>query len=192
MRLFRPSILLLSLLSLLLCSCATREVVNELNGSTAQRLVTHSIDHLMHKIPAEDFDQCEGSTVLVKPWFIKRTPTLSYATERFKLELAERFSCHITQTPEAADYTVNIFFTSLGTEFDILGLTIPFLVIPGYSGASDVNLLAVEMFHGISEMYYYISDASGRVILRREKTKAQVRTDKFALPFLTIPINTMD
>jgi hypothetical protein len=48
------------------------------------------------------------------------------------------------------------------------------------------------MFHGISEMYYYLSDSGGNVLLRREKAKASVRTDKLALPIITIPINTMD
>lgn len=186
------NLILLITVALFISGCSTRQVVSELDGSTAQRLVTHSIDHLMQKIPAEDFPSCSNKKVYVEPHFITASPVLDYATERFKMELGQSFDCRIVETRQAADYRVSLFFTSLGTEFDILGLSIPFLVIPGVSGAADINILAVEMFHGISEMYYYIRDAEGRVLLRREKTRASVRTDTFALPFLTIPVNTMD
>lgn len=185
-------LLLILFIAVSLGGCSTRQVVSELNGSTAQRLVTHSVDRLMKQIPAEDFAFCKQTPVYVKPHFIKDSPLLGYATERFKMELAHNFDCNIVQVQTAADYKVDLFFTSLGTEFDIFGLSIPFLVIPGVSAASDINILAVEMFHGISEMYYYVSTADGRVMLRRDKTKASVRTDTFALPFITIPFNTMD
>jgi hypothetical protein len=177
---------------LLLSGCATRQVISELDGATAQRLVTHSIDQLMEKIPAEDFVDCDRKNVYVKPYFINANPAVNYATERFKMELAHSFQCQIVETKEEADYRVSLFFTSLGTEFDIFGLSIPFLVVPGYSSATDINILAVEMFHGISEMYYYVSDAKGQVLVRRDKTKATVRTDKFSLPFISIPYNTLD
>jgi hypothetical protein len=185
-------IVLAILLAVFLSGCSTRQIISELDGSTAQRLVTHSIDQLMQKIPAEDFPSCREKNVYVKPHFIKATPLLYYATERFKMELGQSFGCRIVESKQSSDYNVNLFFTSLGTESDIFGISIPFLVIPGVSGASDINILAVEMFHGISEMYYYVSNSDGQVLLRREKSKASVRTDKFALPFITIPINTMD
>lgn len=188
----KKTIILMILLAVFLSGCSTRQVVSELDGSTAQRLVTHSIDRLMQKIPAEDFPLCRDKKVYVEPHFIKSSPLLDYATERFKMELGQSFGCHIVESKQFADYNVSLFFTSLGTEFDIFGFSIPFLVIPGVSGAADINILAVEMFHGISEMYYYVSDAEGQVLTRREKSKAAVRTDKFALPFITIPINTMD
>lgn len=188
----KKTLMLMVLLAFFLSGCSTRQVISELDGSTAQRLVTHSIDQLMKKIPAEDFPSCRDKNVYVEPHFIKETPVLDYATERFKMELGQSFDCRIVESKQVADYTVNLFFTSLGTETDIFGISIPFLVIPGVSGASDINILAVEMFHGISEMYYYVSDAEEQVLTRREKSKAAVRTDKFALPFITIPINTMD
>ncbi|MBE9486294.1 MAG: hypothetical protein IMY82_03900 [Chloroflexi bacterium] len=177
---------------LLIAGCSTRQVIPELDGSTAQRLVTHSIDHLMQQIPEEDFALYGQKKIYVQPHFIKEAPLYSYATERFKMELSHRFACLVTPVREDAEFVIDLFFTSLGTEHDIFGFSIPFLVIPGYSAASDINLLAIEMFHGISEMYYYLSDSGGHVLLRREKTKASVRTDKLALPIITIPINTMD
>jgi len=175
-----------------LSGCSTRQVIPELDGSTAQRLVTHSIDRLMQQIPEGDFANYSQQKIYVEPHFIKYSPLYVYATERFKMELAHRFKCYPVNTRTEAKYVIDIFFTSLGTEHDIFGFSIPFLVIPGYSGASDINLLAIEMFHGISEMYYYLSDREGNVLLRREKTKATVRTDKLALPIITLPINTMD
>jgi len=188
----KASLTLIILLSFFISGCSTRQVIPELDGSTAQRLVTHSVDHLMQKIPEEDFSSCRNKNVYIQPHFIKSSPLLSYATDRFKMELMQRFGCHLVDSKQAADYNVNLFFTSIGTEYDIFGLSIPFLVIPGISAASDINLLAVEMFHGISEMYYYVSDAKGQFIFRRDKTQATVRTDSFALPFITFPINTMD
>lgn len=183
---------LIILLSLFISGCSTRQVISELDGSTAQRLITHSVDHLMQKIPADDFSFCRDKKIYIQPHFIKDSPLLSYATARFKMELGQRFGCQIVDSKQDADYNVNLFFTSIGTEFDIFGLSIPFLVIPGYTGASNINILAVEMFHGISEMYYYVSNAEGQFLFRRDKTLAKVRTDSFALPFITFPVNTMD
>ncbi|PLX85964.1 MAG: hypothetical protein C0618_09695 [Desulfuromonas sp.] len=185
-------ILICMLLVVVLTGCSTRQVIPELDGSTAQRLVTHSLDRLMKEIPAEDFIDLEEKSVYVRTHFVKESPVVSYATERFKLELAHRFSCQIAPEPNQAEYIVELLFTSLATEHDTFGLHIPFLVLPGSSGAININLLAIEMFHGISEMSYYIKDAQENVLLKRDKSKATVRTDKLALPIITIPINTMD
>jgi len=45
------SVLVVVLIALTLVGCSTRQLTSNLNGSTAQRLVTHSIDDLMGKLP---------------------------------------------------------------------------------------------------------------------------------------------
>ncbi len=180
------------LIFLLLIGCSTRQVTPELNGSTAQRLVTHSIDRLMQQIPEEDFAPYRQKKIYVEPHFIVAAPLYNYATERFKMELAQRFACFVAPTRDEAEFVVELFFTSLGTDHDTFGLTIPIITFPEYSGATKINLLALEMFHGISEMYYYLSDRKGNVVFLREKVKATVRSDMLSLPVLTIPVNSLD
>lgn len=188
----KVSLALIIIFTFFISGCSTRQVISELDGSTAQRLITHSVDHLMQKIPADDFAFCSAKKVYIQPHFIKESPMVSYATDRFKMELLQRFDCRLADSKNDSDYTIDLFFTSIGTEHDTFGLSVPFLVIPGYTAATDINLLAVEMFHGISEMYYYVSDTEGQFLFRRDKTMAKVRTDSFALPFITLPLNTMD
>ncbi len=182
----------LILLCLITTGCATRQVIPDFNGSTAQRLVTHSIDKLMKRIPEEDFAIYRDKKIYVEPHFITKTRLYNYATKRFKMELAQRFSCQVMEEKENSEFVVDLFFTSLGTEHDAFGFTFPLKVVPGYQEATDIKLLALEMFHGISEMYYYLSDKEGKVLLLSKKSKASVRTDTLALPLFTMPINTLD
>lgn len=176
----------------LLTGCSTRQVIEDLNGSTAQRLITHSLDNLMQQIPEEDFSNCADKNVFIKPHFIIKNEIYPYATERFKLELGHRFSCNLVDNRADADFIVDLFFTSLATEADTLGFSISFLPIPGMDQTDSISLLALEKFHGISEMYYYVSDQNGKVLLKREKQQNTIKTDKLGLPFISIPINTMD
>ena len=49
-------------LLMLLSACSTREIQNSLTGSTAQRLVTHSIDDLMRLLPDGRLDTTDSYT----------------------------------------------------------------------------------------------------------------------------------
>ena len=90
-----------------------------------------------------------------------------------------------------ADYQVHFFFNAIGTDQDSLGITTPQLFLPGV-GVSQIDFIAVEMFHGVSEGYYYIVDQQQAEILRGGLQKARVRTDRLNLPFISIPLTTLD
>lgn len=55
----------------------------------------------------------------------------------------------------------------------------------------SIDILALELYHGITEFYYYIRDAKGRVVVRGETLEKVIRNDTLLLPLITIPINTM-
>lgn len=48
------------------------------------------------------------------------------------------------------------------------------------------------MFHGITELYYYITDADERIIAKSDHIKKRIRNDSLSLPIITIPLSTVD
>ena len=103
----------------------------------------------------------------------------------------DKYKCRLVDDPADAEMEAYVFFTSLGTDIDKFGLSTPELAIPGV-GVSSIDLLALEMFHGISELYYYIEDDKGQIIAKSDMIKTTVRNDSLALPLITIPLNTVD
>ena len=86
---------------------------------------------------------------------------------------------------------MHFFFNAIGTDQDSLGISTPQIFMAG-AGVSQIDLIAVEMFHGVSEGYYYIVDNQQAETLRGSLLKARVRTDRLNLPFISIPLNTLD
>ncbi len=172
-------------------SCATRQVVDEFAGATGQRLTTHSIDDLMKKLPEVDFSLLADRNVSVICHFIEKGAMLDYARERLEMELIERFGCTIADDPSAADRTVHLFFTSMGTDADKAGFKTPELLIPGYSAVS-IDLLTLDMYHGISEGYYYILDGDRRLLAKGGMIKSVIRKDEIGLPIINIPVTDLE
>ncbi|MCO7225518.1 hypothetical protein [Pleionea sp. CnH1-48] len=185
-------ILLLFVGLLMLTACTTRQVGGTYVGSTEQRLVTYSIDKLVAQLPAEDFAGLAGKKVLLRSHFIVANQTLSYADQMIKLDLARRFQIDFVEQKEDAESEVDVFFTSLGTDNDTYGLSIPIVNLSDTSQASRIDILAVDMYHGISECLYYIKDADTQEVTRKGKILARVRTDKFATPIFSFPISNID
>lgn len=50
----------------------------------------------------------------------------------------------------------------------------------------QINLITLEQFHGVAEMYYYIDQDQRSDILQSRQ-----RTDALGLPIITIPLNTL-
>ncbi|MFP4226403.1 MAG: hypothetical protein ACLFRF_06710 [Desulfobacterales bacterium] len=69
-------------------------------------------------------------------------------------------------------------------------------VIERYHGSTaqrlTSDLLSLEMFHGITELYYYIVDDREQIVAKSEVIQTRIRNDSLALPLITIPINTVD
>ncbi len=182
----------LALVSLLLMSCSTRQITEKFAGSTEQRLTAHSIHNIMSRLPEKDFSLLKDKTVFVECFFLEDSALLAYARHRLKMALREKFQCRFTDASTAADYHLTVFFTSLGTDFDKTGISTPDIVLPGLGGFMGIDIITLEKYQGITELYYYLQDASGRVIVKSAPLKQVVRNDSLALPVITIPINTVD
>lgn len=177
-------------LILLLCACSAREIQGSLSGSTAQRLVTHSVDDLMRLLPEEPFAAYRNKNILLHSHFLHDTTVKTYADERLKHELKRRFNIQVTREPGLAQGSMTVFYTSLATDKDTFGLTIPLGYVPGFDESTKLNILSLEKFHGIAEMYYFIGNLGEEE--RQVTLQSVVKTDALGLPFITIPINTLE
>ncbi len=173
-------------------SCSTRGVHDDYFGATEQRLLTHSIDSLISILPEKDFMPFKGQNVYVECHFLEENHPLKYAVKRIKMELIHKYSCKVVDTPGTADVIYDFFFTALGTDRDSLGFSTPEFVIPGMAGTVSIDLISLDMYHGVSELYYYITDTKTDKITKRDRIRSIIRTDKLALPIISIPINTLD
>ena len=172
-----------------LSGCASRQVQDSLAGSTAQRLVTYSIDDLMDGLPADDFQPLAGKRVWLESHFVEQSALKNYADQRLRMALAERFGIEIATTPLSSDVTLQVFYTSLGTDQELAGFYLPLGAVPGVDNDTRVNLITLEKFHGISELYYFVIDKEG--ITRGPTLISRTRTDALGLPIITIPISRL-
>lgn len=186
----KPALLILAMI-ILMAGCSTRQVMDQYNGSTAQRLTSHSVNDMIERIPETDFSCLKGKPVYLACYFLNEIEPLAYAEKRLELELMDKYQCRVLGAPAEAEMQVHVFFTSLGTDADKFGLYTPDVAIPGF-GLSSIDLIALEMFHGITEFYYYIMDDNGSIIAKSDMIKTRVRNDSLGLPIITIPINTVD
>ncbi len=183
--------LLITVLALaLLAGCGSRQLQDSLVGSTAQRLVTYSIDDLAGQLPDEDFVGHAGQRMHLESHFIQHPEIRAYADERLGVELANRFDIEIVGQHETADATLKVFYTSLGTDQGLHGFYVPLGFIPGMAETTRINLITLEQFHGVAEMYYYIGETGNE--RRGDVIQARTRTDAIGLPIITIPISNID
>lgn len=182
--------LCLTLLLPLLFGCAAREIHDSLSGSTAQRLVTHSIDDLMRELPESDFGGLSGQRLFIESAFIEGSPLMQYADRRLATELRGRFDIDVVAERDQADQVLSVFYTSLGTDAGHLGFSIPLGIVPGVGEAVRINLITLEQFHGVAEMYYFLGESGTE--MRGRTLQARTRTDAVGLPIITIPISNID
>ncbi|PID43068.1 MAG: hypothetical protein CSB48_07145 [Proteobacteria bacterium] len=185
----RP-IIVLVFLATLFAGCSSREIQGNLAGSTAQRLLSHSIDDLIAGLPESEFSRLSGKTVYVNPHFLYDSGVKKYADQRLVFELENKYKATVVTDLAEADEVLTVFYTSLATDIDNFGIAIPVSYVPGTGDGTRLNLLTLEKFHGIAEMYYYLGK-QGRQ--HRGKTmQAVVKTDALGLPFITIPLSNID
>ncbi|MEN8264431.1 MAG: hypothetical protein ABFR82_13315 [Nitrospirota bacterium] len=183
---------ILLILMLISSSCATRGIHDKYLGATEQRLITQSIDKLIKKLPEQDFSILKGKKIYLECYFLEDSEFLKYAKKRIELELMEKYNGTLFAEPESADMVLHVFFNAIGTDQDKAGFKTPDFIIPGVGGAVSIDIITLDMYHGISELYYYIIDQKNMVITRGEKIRSTVRTDKLSFPIISIPINTLD
>ncbi len=180
---------------LMLCvcfSCTTRQVVNEFEGATAQRLTTYSVDAVMGKLPDHHFSALSKKRVHLECAFLDDSPAIDYARRRLEMELIARYDCTFVETPETADILLRFFFNSVGTDMDYAGFRTPEFALPGVPGLPGIDLLTLDMFHGVAECYYYILDGDRQVLAKGDRIKAVIRSDKIGLPIVSIPVTHLE
>lgn len=182
--------LVLMLLLVLAAACSTRQVQDSLTGATAQQLVSHGIDDMMRRLPASDFADYAGQRVRIHSQFLGQPQLQRYADERLALELLRRFDLKVADDDEAADVHMSVFYTALGTDQDQRGFFLPVGSIPGVAADTQINLISLQQFHGVAEMYYFIGP--GGAEKRGPVLQARTRTDALGLPIITIPISNID
>lgn len=183
----------LVLVLILVSGCAARQVQDSLAGSTAQKLVSYSIDDLAGALPEQHFEEWADKRMYVSSSFLANDDAHAglsrYADRRLALELARRFGIEVVAEAGSADAVLNVFYTSLGTDRDTKGFFLPLGFVPGMDADTRINLLTLEQFQGVAEMYYFVGETGtetrGRVI------QARTRSDALGLPIITIPINTI-
>lgn len=176
--------------SMLLSACGTRQVRDSLSGATAQQLMTHSIDELVQRLPAGDFSALAGQRIHVTSHFLQHTEVQRYADRRLALALARQFDLEVVDDPAAADVRLTVFYTALGTDYSRSGFYIPLGAAPGQEESTEVNLITLEKFHGVAEMYYFLGPEGKEQ--RSEVIQARTRTDAIGLPVITIPISDIN
>ncbi|PIE43040.1 MAG: hypothetical protein CSA50_07045 [Gammaproteobacteria bacterium] len=182
--------LVIIVIATLLAGCSSREIQNSLTGSTAQRLVSHSIDDLIVQLPENEFARLAGKSVYVVSHFLYDSALKNYADQRLVFELENEYKAKVVTEIAKADRVLTIFYTSLATDLDNFGFTIPIGYVPGMADGAHLNVITLEKFHGIAELYYYLGEQNQQ---RRGKTvQAVVKTDALGLPFITIPLSNID
>lgn len=175
---------------MLLAGCGSRQVQDSLVGSTAQRLVTQAIDELVGKLPASDFEPLRGQRLHVRSHFIQRDELRQYADQRLAVELRRRFGIELSDSADHADQVLTVFYTSLGTDQGLVGLYLPLGFVPGLDDGTRINLITLEQFHGLAELYYFIGP--GGIEHRSPMLRGRIRTDALGLPIITIPLSTLE
>ena len=168
-------------------ACGTRQVQDSLVGATAQQLVTHSIDDLVQRLPADDFAPHAGKRVHIASQFVDHVGTQRYADRRLAVELARRFDMKVVDDPEQADVRLEVFYTALGTDQSSKGFVLPVGFVPGVEESKQIDLITLEQFHGVAEMYYFVG--SSGVEHRSDVLQARTRRDAIGLPIITIPLS---
>ena len=113
-----------------------------------------------------------------------------YADQRLALELRRRFDIDVVENQTSADGTLNVFYTSLGTNRDTKGFFLPLGFLPGMEVNNRINLLTLEQFQGVAELYYFIGETGTEQ--RGSIQRALTRSDAVGLPIITIPISNID
>jgi hypothetical protein len=176
----------------LLSACASHGLNDKYRGATEQRLVTHSVDRLVQRLPEKDFSSLAGVPVHLTCHFLENADLNAFVRARLALELRQKYGVLLVQAPEQADIRLHFFFNAIGTDQDTVGFKTPEFIVPGTAAMVSIDIITLERFHGVSELYYYIEDAGRGTIHRGEKVKQVVRSDRLSLPLISIPLSNFE
>lgn len=188
--LIRPVFLLLAVC--LSAGCSTRQLSDTVNGSTAQRLVTYSLEKFVQNLASQkELNVLKGRKVLLTVNFVDDHSLLDYATQLLRYKLESRYEVEFTDNVELAQYEMNVFFNSIGTDHDSFGLSLPGLGL-STSADSRISILSIDMFHGITEGFAVLKNTESAVSDRTRRILARVRADNVTTPIIEFPITQLD
>ncbi len=171
--------------------CSTRQVVDPLSGSTAQRLVTYSLDQFVEELLAQpEIVAMAGETVQLGVYFLREHPLADYSERLIDAQLQLTHGIRVAGPEESTSVELDVFFNSMGTDNDSFGLSVPTLGLT--PGASSVDLLALDMYHGITEGYAVVRWEEGGSIQKTERLLARIRRDNVSTPVFDFPFNQLD
>lgn len=191
-RLFHRAVaVIIILLIALTMGCSTRQLSETVPGSTAQRLVTYSLEKFVRELMKQtEMQPLANKTVALTVHFLKDHELLDYATQLIRYHLDSRYQVQFA-SKESAHFEVDIFFNSIGTDHDSYGLS-----LPGFGLAatpdSRISILSIDMFHGITEGFALLKNTQSDTTDRTRRLLARVRADNVATPILEFPINQLD
>ena len=134
--------------SLSLTACSTRQVVDKLSGSTAQRLVTLSVDQLITELPENPLSELQDAKVWMNTHFIREDPIVNYASARMKTEIDKRHQVTWADSEKGAEKVIDVFFTSLATDQDSLGFSLPVPTVTTEGNEiGRIDIIALNMYH---------------------------------------------
>lgn len=189
-RLLRKAVIAVCLVSML-TACATRQPSDTLQGSTAQRLVTYSLEKFVDELLSQpQLSALANSKTQLRVHFMQDHPMVNYATALITRQLEVGQGIRVAANGEETANGIDVFFNSIGTDQDSFGLSVPTF---GLASTPDtrINVLAVDMYHGVTEGYAVVQLAGGEV-QRTQRVLARVRADNFATPVLEFPVNQLD
>jgi hypothetical protein len=178
----------------MLSGCATRQVSESLHGSTSQRLVTYSLERFVEELVDQpEFQRVGGNHVQLDIHFLNDHNLLDYASEllRHRLLTKSRILRVSDSGEESAQYRVQVFFNSIATDHDSFGLTLPTFGLAATPNAR-INVLAVDMFHGVTEGYAVITSTADATAESTQRILVRVRADNVATPIVDFPVNQLE
>lgn len=174
------------------CSCATRQTSDTVSGSTAQRLVTYSLEKFVTELVSQpELAVVTGTQTRLNVHFLKNHPLMDYTEELLKYHLVTKHNVELTDNTTSPRYEINVFFNSIGTDYDTYGLSVPTLGLAATPN-SRISLLAIDMFHGVTEGYATVKNTQTNKTTKSTRLLARVRADNVATPILDFPINQLE
>lgn len=174
-----------------LAGCSTRQVSTVLEGSTAQRLVTYSLDQFIEELTDQpEVSALEGKSVHLGVHFLADHPLMDYATRLITAQLYLAHGIKAAPPAEATEYELDVFFNSMGTDSDDFGLSIPSLGL--VASADSINILALDMYHGVTEGYAIVKSTADGSMQKTERMLARIRKDNVSTPVIDFPLDQLE
>ncbi len=184
-------LLMLVILCFVATGCTTRQLTDNLQGSTAQRLVTYSLENFLEELVQQPQLALKNSKVNLNINFVEEHPLTRYANQLLVAKLESTHGIRVSGNGEPADYQIEVFFNSLGTDQDSFGLSLPTLGLAGVSD-SRIDILALDRFHGVTEGYALVRSSKDGTRSNTRRLLSRVRADSVTTPILTFPLNQLD